>query len=123
MPANWNEFITLGDYMMNHSNSFPISEEMLYRCVISRAYYAAYAQLFDSAVASGEYVSCRTSFDHTKLRQHLKNKGLSKEAIILQRLRASREKADYDTKEIISRTDADWALVNAKNLCGSCSLL
>lgn len=115
MPAEWDKFINLGHEMIKNHYQSNISDEMVYRCIMSRAYYAGYCTIRDQAINSGFTIE-KSSEDHGRLRQHLVKCGYKEAASILTELRFDRNRADYNTECRIECMDAEKALREAARL-------
>jgi hypothetical protein len=73
----------------------PISEATA-RCVVGRAYYAAFGHARVYAIRNLGFVSTGTAADHGRLAQHFRMQGMGSVALGLRDLRRWRNECDYD---------------------------
>lgn len=104
------------------------SSEVDIRCVISRAYYAAYhcANNFHNSLLVPGNTTSSVGGVHAKLIDQLTNPGIPNTdpdnfksrsiGYILKGLRHLRKKADYDLHEQITLNDASTAIADAERL-------
>ena len=96
MSFDWQNYLTLAQYMMDTAEEFP-ETEACYRSVVSRAYYAMFCMTRDyvSQVDGQDFYSN----DHRALQDYLTNhphRVRQKIGNQLRRLHQHRKKADYD---------------------------
>ncbi len=88
-----------------------------YRAVASRAYYAAFHAVLNHQADSGEFTRSKSGEDHRALIDHLKrsNNPLMRTLGIrhLPRIRALRNRADYELPAPFSREHANETLEDA----------
>jgi len=121
MPCfQWDHFIRISEYLLFHIKSPEISEEALFRCAISRAYYGAYCSVRDYAEDNLSYKPSSGADDHQKLVEFLKEKKRFGEAQKLSRLRICRNDADYQLGADINRILALECYSSANSLLSMC---
>ena len=76
-PSTGANIFTLAQWLK--TNTLPgISQEAVFRCAISRAYYAAFGHAFDYATSYLAFSPRNDVDDHGRLRAHLKQKKAAK---------------------------------------------
>jgi hypothetical protein len=99
MPFDWREYLQLARFLGGQTG-LGFSGEAAQRCLISRAYYAAYGFALRYArdylgFMPGSRLEDRTQ-DHGRLRAHLRQRRRAFVASHLERLRDWRNVSDYD---------------------------
>lgn len=94
MPFNWKEYLDLAKWLVNATPP-GVSQEGLYRCAISRAYYAAFGHSMGYAKNYLGFDPRAEPTDHGRLRNHLRQNRRQKTSESLQRLREWRNGCDY----------------------------
>lgn len=98
MSFDWADLLTLAEALKSDPNS-PGPREASLRSAISRAYYAAFCVARDFGRDRGEFTPTGTGADHRLVRGHFllsSDRTRRKIGADLDRLRDSRNKADYD---------------------------
>ena len=125
MSFDWQQYLSLAEYMNAHVNEFP-DAEACYRSVISRAYYAAmclcrnYVKVHDGKEFHGDIHKALQNYlkenPHNKIRSRIGNQ--------LQRLHRNRIQADYyDDIHEQPAYKASKALTQAKRIIENISKL
>ena len=121
MPCfQWDHFIRISEYLLSPIEPSEISEEALFRCAISRAYYGAYCSVRDHAENYLSYEPSSGADDHSKLVNFLKEMKYFDQAQKLSRLRQNRNKADYNLTADINKELARECNSSAKSLLSMC---
>ena len=98
MSFDWTDLLTLAEALKSDPNS-PGPREASLRSAISRAYYAAFCVARNFGRDRGEFTPTGTGADHGLVRGHFllsSDRTRRKIGADLDRLRDSRNKADYD---------------------------
>jgi len=98
MSFDWTDLLTLAEALKSDPNS-PGPREASLRSAISRAYYAAFCVARNFGRDRGEFTPTGTGTDHGLVRNHFllsSDRTRRKIGADLDRLRDSRNKADYD---------------------------
>ena len=98
MSFDWTDLLTLAEALKSAPNS-PGPREASLRSAISRAYYAAFCVARNFGRDRGEFTPTGTGADHGLVRDHFllsSDRTRRKIGADLDRLRDSRNKADYD---------------------------
>lgn len=123
MPCfQWDHFIRVSEYLLSRIDPTNISDEALFRCAISRAYYGAYCSVRDYAEDYLSYKPLRNADDHSKLVQFLRDQKRIDEAQKLTRLRQNRNRADYELGADINKKLAEECNSDATSLVRMCRL-
>lgn len=123
MVADWNQYISISEFLLTHIDESAANEEMICRCVISRVYYAAYCTVRNAAETCGIFSSTGDSKDHAELRNVLRRYRHIKIASDLNDLRKYRNDADYKNESIFNHEDAESAIKIAKKVCSESVLI
>ena len=97
---DWREYLDLANSLAGQPGgaaSIPFSEATS-RCAVSRAYYAAFCHARNYAQQHLGYVAGNVASDHGTLRRHYLRHGMIEVAEALDRLRAQRNRCDYDNQ-------------------------
>ena len=123
MPCfQWYHFIRVSEYLLSRIDPTDISEEALFRCAISRAYYGAYCSVLDYAEGYLSYKPSRDANDHSNLVTFLREKRRFRDAQMLHRLRINRNYADYELGADINKKLAEECNSDATSLVRMCRL-
>lgn len=95
MAVDWHEYLVLAQWLQANPPPSGVSQEVAYRCAISRAYYAAFCYARNYARANLSFNPRNDADDHGRLRAHLKGKRRQKTSECLDRLREWRNACDY----------------------------
>ncbi len=109
MSFNWRDYVSLAEELSNRT------EESYLRSSISRAYYGVFCIARDRK----GYKKYPSSDVHWKVINEYKNSGDKTEQDIgrvLDKLRKSRNDADYDESRLISRDLAERMVISAKQI-------
>lgn len=112
MAFHWREFLVIADSLHKSGKSAQLPAEAAYRCVISRAYYAAFCHARDYAALHLGFVPTKKAIDHENLRKHLFKNGKGTISTKLDQLREWRNDSDYDNP---SPTPTDGIAIQAMN--------
>lgn len=93
MPFDWHEYLHLATNLNGEGGVY--SQEAALRTVVSRAYYAAFCHVRNSAAATQQFIPQGTADDHARLRDHFRNRGDTATASQLSNLRRWRNLCDY----------------------------
>jgi uncharacterized protein (UPF0332 family) len=105
MSFDWNKFLDLAQELLEQAKSLDVAlfedKEAKFRTAVSRAYYSAYRQAKNYLVENGEYYpsNAQKDNDHLYVRDSfwdVANPTRNEIARDLKRLRADRNKCDYD---------------------------
>ena len=97
MPFDWHDNLVLARVLHATAAALPgVPAEALQRCVVSRAYYAAYGHAFRYATAYLGFRGKKNADDHGALRAHVKRSRRNNAAQYLEDLRDWRNACDYD---------------------------
>ncbi|MGP7976926.1 MAG: HEPN domain-containing protein [Desulfobaccales bacterium] len=103
MAFSWRDYLLLIQeiYLTRASLNY---EEAIYRCAISRSYYAAFCGARNFARDHQSYVPSYSGVDHLKVRDHFRQKGRADIADKLWELHKWRIRCDYrDTVNNLGR--------------------
>lgn len=115
MVFNWSEYLDLARFL-KEQRAEDFSKEALYRCSISRAYYAAFCNALCFSRDCGVFQPSGTSEDHTLLREYLRKIGRVDVADMLDQLRQRRNDCDYDKNAVIFPIMVNRAIKNADSV-------
>jgi uncharacterized protein (UPF0332 family) len=112
MAFQWREFLIIAESLHTSGKGSQLPEEAAYRCVISRAYYAAFCHARDYAELHLGFVPKKKAIDHENLRKHLFRQGMGTISTKLDQLREWRNDSDYDNP---SPTPTEGIAIQAMN--------
>jgi len=112
MVFHWEEFLVIADSLHKSGKQSLLPTEAAYRCVISRAYYAAFCHARDFAASHLGFVITKKAIDHENLRKHLFKHGMGTISTKLDQLRKLRNNSDYDNP---SPTPTEGIAIQAMN--------
>jgi len=95
MAFAWEDYLKLARSLQGQSGAAAI-QEAAHRSAVSRAYYAAFCHARNYARDSEGFLPSRGPKDHELVRDHYQRKGRPGLALDLDRLRAWRNRCDYD---------------------------
>ncbi len=95
MAFDWREYFNLAQFLANNAGS-RINKEAAYRSAISRVYYAAYCHARNYARDKQGFSPSGSPQDHSRIRNHFKQRGRIDIASYLDDLRQRRNFCDYD---------------------------
>jgi hypothetical protein len=95
MPFDWKEYLLLSQEIYRSRDRIG-HNEAIFRCVVSRAYYAAFCGSRYFAKIHQKYVPSNSAIDHIKIRDHFRNRGRNDVASKLEELKKWRTKCDYN---------------------------
>lgn len=114
MFFGWSDFLILAENLANGPD--PAVGEASLRTAISRAYYAAFGESREYAVAQLGFVPTRKPEDHKRLRDVFEKAGMYDVAQSLNRLRGWRNDCDYDSTIPVSSVYCVNAIATAKKV-------
>lgn len=96
MAFDWREYLSLAQFLQGQGRGKGYSQEAIFRCGVSRAYYAAFCHARNYACNFLGYTPTYQSDDHRRLRAHLRKRRKGNIAFRLDKLRQFRNQCDYD---------------------------
>ncbi len=114
MSFNWGDYVSLAEDLLMRT------EESALRSAISRAYYGAFG------IARNRKLQRITGNVHAQVINAYRRSGDANEraiGMILDILRRSRNEADYDADEVISKALAERAVIRAKEILARLKIL
>ena len=97
MIFNWHEYFELAEFLYQNVGKFnQITNESIYRTVVSRAYYAAYRYSRNYAYLNLGFIPTKTGDDHRDIQFLFEKSGFGDISDILNDLRRWRNQFDYD---------------------------
>lgn len=115
MSFVWAEYNQLSELMLQMTA--PVFAEATFRCVCSRAYYAAFCSSRDVAQTVDGITVTGLGDDHGIVFRHFKNHQDNDRYAIemkLRRLRENRNHADYDGTTPVTKAIAEVSIADAK---------
>jgi hypothetical protein len=107
MAFSWKDYLLLTQVIFR-SRATLNYEEAIYRCTISRSYYAAFCGARNFARDHQNYVPSYSGQDHLKIRDHFRQKGRADIADKLWELHNWRNRCDYrDAVNNLARMTTD----------------
>ena len=119
----WSEYLNLSRNIVQNIHNFN-NHESVYRCAISRAYYAAFCSTRNYARDFQHFRPTGRGRDHTLVVNHFKDNGMLDIAFKLLDLKGWREQSDYHDNSItnINQMTTD-ALTRAEFILNNISAL
>lgn len=118
MTFDWQEYLVLSKNLYDHHDSFADREACL-RASISRSYYAVFCKARNCATAYDGQTIPTSGGAHHRVKdfyQSSSERKRSEVGVLLDRLRISRNKADYDNTIASLLEDSEVALNNASRI-------
>lgn len=94
MAFSWKDYLFLSQTIYRSKDTLNY-EEAIYRCAISRSYYAAFCGARNFARDHQSYVPSYSGQDHITVREHFRQKGRHDIADKLNELHIWRKRCDY----------------------------
>ena len=117
MSFDWKEYLNLALFLHGHRGG-SFTQEAAFRWATSRAYYAAFCHARNYARNQHGFSLTHSSRDHELVRNHFRNRGMTKIARKLDTLRRWRNSCDYDDAvSNVSRLVAS-AIAEAQEIIG-----
>jgi len=112
MSFNWHDYVLLAEELLNSK------EESYLRSSISRSYFGAFCVARNKKGYQDYSGKSRENIHWKVIKEYRDSKTLQEQNIgrILDKLRRSRNEADYDEKKIIKRELAERMVIMAKNI-------
>jgi hypothetical protein len=95
MTFDWNEYLTLAQFLQRHSEA-GINQESAHRSAVSRAYFAAFCHARNYARDRHGLNLTYTGDDHSLVMRHFRFRKAKGVAIKLDMLRKWRNRCDYE---------------------------
>lgn len=109
MPFNWFEYLSLAQFLYDNADKLDeINKESVYRCVVSRAYFASYCHARNYAQKRFGFIPKELSDDHVAVKNEFKGRAFGDIPTLLDVLRQRRNECDYqDVVDNVSKIAQD----------------